>query len=98
GGAACSRTSPTTCSIWSRRSSARATSMRRPPATAAVSRAARAAAWVEATESVAAAGLPMLPYLAPWYRLAEVEDGLVLEHGHAVVRLDGAAVRRLLAA
>jgi bacteriocin biosynthesis cyclodehydratase domain-containing protein len=47
---------------------------------------------------VVAAGLPTLPYLAPWYRLAEVEDGLVLEHGHTVVRLDGAAVRRLLPA
>src|SRR5947208_317481 len=42
--------------------------------------------------------LPTLPYLAPWYRLAEVEGGLALEYGQTVVRLDGAAVRLLLPA
>ena len=47
---------------------------------------------------MAAARLPTLPYLAPWYRLAEVEGGVALEHGHSVVRLEGAAVRRLLPA
>jgi bacteriocin biosynthesis cyclodehydratase domain-containing protein len=47
---------------------------------------------------VDAPGLPTLPYLAPWYRLAEVDGGFALEHGHTVVRLDGAAARRLLPA
>jgi bacteriocin biosynthesis cyclodehydratase domain-containing protein len=41
---------------------------------------------------------PALPYLAPWYRVAEVEGGLALEYGHAVVRLEGAAARTLLPA
>src|SRR6266849_5924849 len=86
-----------TCSASSRRSSAKATCMRPTSATAAASRAARAAAW-EATESVVAPGLPTLPYLAPWYRITDVEGGLALEHGHSVVRLDGAATRRLLPA
>jgi bacteriocin biosynthesis cyclodehydratase domain-containing protein len=40
--------------------------------------------------------LPELPLLTPWYRLVEDGDVLVLEHGHRVVTLEGAAVRALL--
>src|SRR2546423_3000938 len=36
------------------------------------------------------------PRLSPWYRLARVGDALALEHGQAVVRLDGAAATKLL--
>jgi bacteriocin biosynthesis cyclodehydratase domain-containing protein len=36
------------------------------------------------------------PYLPPWYRLADLGDALALEHGQAVVRLDGAAATKLL--
>jgi bacteriocin biosynthesis cyclodehydratase domain-containing protein len=38
------------------------------------------------------------PLLAPWYRLVEDGDRLVLEHGRAVVVLEGGAVRTLLPA
>jgi bacteriocin biosynthesis cyclodehydratase domain-containing protein len=40
--------------------------------------------------------LPELPLLSPWYRLVEADGALVLEHGHRVLRLEGAAVRALL--
>jgi bacteriocin biosynthesis cyclodehydratase domain-containing protein len=40
--------------------------------------------------------LPELPLLAPWYRLVEDGEALLLEHGHRLVRLEGAAVRALL--
>jgi bacteriocin biosynthesis cyclodehydratase domain-containing protein len=40
--------------------------------------------------------LPELPLLAPWYRLVETTDGLVLEHGQRVLALGGAAARTLL--
>lgn len=36
------------------------------------------------------------PLLAPWYRLVEDGDRLLLEHGRSVVVLEGAAVRALL--
>src|SRR4051794_32109287 len=36
------------------------------------------------------------PHLAPWYRIADLGDGLGIEHGQAVVRLDGAAAKKLL--
>jgi bacteriocin biosynthesis cyclodehydratase domain-containing protein len=36
------------------------------------------------------------PLLAPWYRLVEDGDRLLLEHGRSVVVLEGAAVRTLL--
>lgn len=45
-----------------------------------------------------AAPLPELPRLAPWYRLVEGEESLVLEHGGRAVVLEGAAVARLLPA
>lgn len=50
--------------------------------------------------SVAAqvARVPELPLLAPWYRLVEEGDAVVLEHAHRAVVLEGAAVRRLLPA
>ncbi|MEI8105642.1 MAG: TOMM precursor leader peptide-binding protein [Actinomycetes bacterium] len=38
------------------------------------------------------------PLLAPWYRLVGDGDRLLLEHGQAVVVLEGAAVRRFLPA
>ena len=40
--------------------------------------------------------VPDRPLLAPWYRLAEDGDRLLLEHGQSLVVLEGAAVRRLL--
>jgi bacteriocin biosynthesis cyclodehydratase domain-containing protein len=36
------------------------------------------------------------PHLAPWYRIADLGDALAVEHGQAVVRLDGAAARKLV--
>lgn len=42
------------------------------------------------------AALPLRPLLKPWYRIAESDDGLLLEHGGAVVALGGHAARRLL--
>jgi len=36
------------------------------------------------------------PLVAPWYRVADVGDALVLEHGQAAVRFDGAAATTLL--
>ena len=43
-----------------------------------------------------AAGLPELPLLAPWYRVVDDGERLVLEHAHRVLTLEGAAVRTLL--
>lgn len=40
--------------------------------------------------------LPEYPLLTPWYRLLDEGDRLLLEHGHRVLALDGAAVRELL--
>jgi bacteriocin biosynthesis cyclodehydratase domain-containing protein len=40
--------------------------------------------------------LPELPLLAPWYRLVEEGDAVVLEHGHRAVVLEGRAATRLL--
>ncbi len=40
--------------------------------------------------------LPELPLLAPWYRLLEEDGRLLLEHGHRLLVLEGAAVRELL--
>jgi len=40
--------------------------------------------------------VPVRPSLAPWYRLVELDDGLALEHAQAVVRLEGAAAKKLL--
>jgi bacteriocin biosynthesis cyclodehydratase domain-containing protein len=40
--------------------------------------------------------LPEHPLLAPWYRLVEDGDRLLLEYGRAVVVLEGGAVRTLL--
>jgi bacteriocin biosynthesis cyclodehydratase domain-containing protein len=40
--------------------------------------------------------LPDRPYLKPWYRLAQSDDRLVLEYGHATVVLEGKAVAMLL--
>lgn len=40
--------------------------------------------------------LPERPLLAPWYRLIEDGDRLLLEYGQSVVVLEGAAVRTLL--
>jgi bacteriocin biosynthesis cyclodehydratase domain-containing protein len=42
--------------------------------------------------------LPALPYLAPWYRVVQAEDKVVLEHGQRIVVLEGAAARRLVPA
>jgi bacteriocin biosynthesis cyclodehydratase domain-containing protein len=42
--------------------------------------------------------LPERPLLAPWYRLVEDGDRLLLEHGRVVVVLEGGAVRTLLPA
>jgi bacteriocin biosynthesis cyclodehydratase domain-containing protein len=39
---------------------------------------------------------PLRPLLAPWYRLHEDGDRLLLEHGQSVVVLEGEAVRALL--
>jgi bacteriocin biosynthesis cyclodehydratase domain-containing protein len=43
-------------------------------------------------------GVPVRPLLAPWYRLVDDGDRVLLEHGRSVVVLEGAAVRPLLAA
>jgi bacteriocin biosynthesis cyclodehydratase domain-containing protein len=40
--------------------------------------------------------MPERPLLAPWYRLAYVDDGVLLEHGGSLVSFGGAAARRLL--
>jgi bacteriocin biosynthesis cyclodehydratase domain-containing protein len=40
--------------------------------------------------------VPRRPLLAPWYRLVEDGDRLLLEHARSVVVLEGAAVRALL--
>jgi bacteriocin biosynthesis cyclodehydratase domain-containing protein len=40
--------------------------------------------------------VPERPLLAPWYRLVEDGDRLLLEHARSVVVLEGAAVRTLL--
>jgi bacteriocin biosynthesis cyclodehydratase domain-containing protein len=42
--------------------------------------------------------VPRLPLLTPWYRLVEHDERLLLEHGQAVVVLEGAAVKTLLPA
>jgi bacteriocin biosynthesis cyclodehydratase domain-containing protein len=42
--------------------------------------------------------IPERPLFAPWYRLVENDDRLLLEHGQVVVVLEGAAVRTLLPA
>jgi bacteriocin biosynthesis cyclodehydratase domain-containing protein len=42
--------------------------------------------------------LPALPYLAPWYRVVQAEDKVVLEHGQRIVVLEGGATRRLVPA
>ena len=42
--------------------------------------------------------VPRLPLLAPWYRLVEDGERLLLEHGQAVVVLEGAAVKAFLPA
>lgn len=39
---------------------------------------------------------PERPLLKPWYRLAETQDALLLEHGGTVVRFTGSAARALL--
>src|SRR5207247_1374504 len=42
--------------------------------------------------------VPRLPLLAPWYRLVGDGDRLLLEHGQAVVVLEGGAARAFLPA
>ena len=42
--------------------------------------------------------VPPLPLLKPWYRLLQLEDRVVLEHGRTVVVFEGAAARTLLPA
>jgi bacteriocin biosynthesis cyclodehydratase domain-containing protein len=42
------------------------------------------------------ASVPDRPLLAPWYRLVENDERLLLEHGQSVVVLEGAAVQKLL--
>lgn len=42
--------------------------------------------------------VPKRPLLKPWYRLAVVEEGILLEHGRTVVAFGGAAARTLLPA
>lgn len=43
-----------------------------------------------------ASAIPERPCLAPWYRLIEDADRVLLEHGGTVVTLEGKAVRSLL--
>lgn len=43
-------------------------------------------------------GIPIHPYLKPWYRIAQDEERLILEYGQAVVVFEGRAVQRLLPA
>jgi bacteriocin biosynthesis cyclodehydratase domain-containing protein len=43
-------------------------------------------------------GVPALPYLPPWYRIARTPDKVVLEYGQRVVCLEGRAAERLLPA
>ena len=45
-----------------------------------------------------AAVVPERPLLKPWYRLAQVDEGILLEHGGTVVAFGGAAARTLLPA
>jgi bacteriocin biosynthesis cyclodehydratase domain-containing protein len=45
---------------------------------------------------MSANGLPTLPYLPPWYRLARSPGKLLLEYGQRVVCLEGGAADRLL--
>ena len=42
--------------------------------------------------------VPQHPLLAPWYRLVEDDERLLLEHGQALVVLEGAAVKSFLPA
>ncbi|MCP9485983.1 MAG: TOMM precursor leader peptide-binding protein [Gaiellaceae bacterium MAG52_C11] len=42
--------------------------------------------------------VPERPLLKPWYRLAQVEDGVLLEHGRSVVAFGGAAATTFLPA
>lgn len=42
------------------------------------------------------AAIPEQPLLKPWYRLLELPDGLLLEHGRAVVSFSGRAATLLL--
>ena len=42
--------------------------------------------------------LPPLPLLKPWYRLLQLEDRVLLEHGRTIVVFEGAAARTLLPA
>jgi bacteriocin biosynthesis cyclodehydratase domain-containing protein len=42
--------------------------------------------------------VPVRPLLAPWYRLLEDGDRVLLEHGQSVVVLEGGAVRTLMPA
>ena len=42
--------------------------------------------------------VPTLPLLAPWYRVANGEGKVVLEHGQRIVSLEGRAAERLLPA
>ncbi len=42
--------------------------------------------------------VPEKPLLAPWYRLVEADDQLLLEHGQSVVVIEGAAVKAFLPA
>jgi bacteriocin biosynthesis cyclodehydratase domain-containing protein len=44
------------------------------------------------------AGVPALPYLPPWYRVATDAGKVVLEHGQRIVCLEGRAADRLLPA
>src|SRR5919204_18130 len=40
--------------------------------------------------------IPQLPYLKPWFRLAWLDDAVVLEYAHRSVTFEGAAALRLL--
>ena len=42
------------------------------------------------------AGVPALPYLPPWYRVATGTGQVVLEHGQRIVCLEGRAAERLV--
>ena len=44
------------------------------------------------------AGLPGLPYLAPWCRVVQAEDKVVLEYAQRIVALEGGAAVRLVPA
>lgn len=45
---------------------------------------------------MSASVIPARPRLKPWYRVAHVEDGVVVEHGDSVLRLGGGAATTLL--